>query len=113
VYGTYRFQLRFSIAPNAARKADPGLNSLKLETSFENGIMSIPRIIAGKNKVHFKVADASLVKAPLEVIYRYQTRSGENQHRQVIQPRDFAGNVASYSFDAPDLVRCNSVLVRY
>ncbi len=30
-----------------------------METSFENGIMSIPRIIAGKNTIHFKVADAS------------------------------------------------------
>ncbi|MGH9425735.1 MAG: hypothetical protein ACRD2L_05440 [Terriglobia bacterium] len=75
--------------------------------------MSIPRLTAGKNTIHFKVADATSVKGPLEIVYRYQTRSGETQHRQVIQPRDFAGNVATYSFDAPGLVRCNSVLVRY
>ena len=85
VYGTYRFQLRFSIAPNAARNANAGLKSLKLETAFENGIMSIPRIIAGKNTVHFKVADAANVKGPIEIVYRYQTPSGETQHRQVIQ----------------------------
>src|SRR4030095_9858755 len=113
VYGTYRFQLRFSIAPNAARKADPGLNSLKLETAFEKGIMSIPRMTAGKNTIHFKVADAANVKGSIEVVYRYQTPSGETQHRKVIQSRDFVGNVATYSFDAPDLLRCNSVLVRY
>jgi hypothetical protein len=113
IHGTYRFQLRFSIAPNAARKSDVGLNSLKLDMSFENGIMSIPRVTAGKNAIHFKVADAASVKGPLEIVYRYQTRSGETQHRHVIQPRDFVGNVATYSFDAPDLVRCNSLLVRY
>jgi hypothetical protein len=113
IHGTYRFQLRFSVAPNAARKTDVGLNSLKLETAFENGIMSIPRITAGKNTIHFKVADTAKVEGPVEVIYRYQAPAGEVQHRQVIQPRDFARNVATYSFDAPDLVRCNSVLIRY
>jgi hypothetical protein len=113
IHGVYRFQLRFSIAPNAARKADVGLDRLKLESSFENGIMSIPRITAGKNTIHFKVANAANVKGPLEIVYRYQTESGETQHRRVIQPRDFIGNVATYSFDAPGLVRCNSVLVRY
>ena len=64
VYGTYRFQVRFSIAPNAARKAEAGLNSLKLETSFENGIMSIPRIIAGKNAIHLKVAEQAKLEVP-------------------------------------------------
>ena len=113
IHGTYRFQLRFSIAPNAARRSDVGLNSLKLETAFENGIMSIPRITAGKNTIHFKVADAANVKGPMEVVYRYQTNSGERQHQQMIQPRDFAGNVATYSFDAPGLTRCNSILIRY
>jgi hypothetical protein len=113
IHGTYRFQLRFSIAPNTGRKTDVGLNSLKLETAFENGIMSIPRIAAGKNTIHFKVADAASVNGPFDIVYRYQTPSGETQHRQVIQPRDFVGNVATYSFDAPDLLRCNSVLVRY
>jgi hypothetical protein len=79
----------------------------------ENGIMSIPRITAGKNTIRFKVADAANVKGPLEILYRYQTSSGETQHRHVIQPRDFLANVVTYSFDAPDLVRCNSVLIRY
>jgi hypothetical protein len=113
VHGTYRFQLRFSVAPNAARTADAGLARLKLEADFENGIMSIPRISAGKNTVHFKVADAASVKGPIEIVYRYQTLSGETQHRQLIQPGNFVENVAKYSLDAPGLVRCNSVLVRY
>jgi len=113
IHGTYRFQLRFSIAPNAARGSDVGLKSLKLETAFENGMMSIPRITAGKNTIHFKVADATQVKGPVEVVYRYQTLSGEPQHRQVIQPGDFLENVATYSFDAPNLIRCNSLLVHY
>jgi len=112
LHGTYRFQLRFSVAPNA-RKVEVGLNSLKLETAFENGIMSIPRITAGKNSIRLKVADAARVKGPMEIVYRYQASSGETQHRQVIQPQDFAGNVAKYSFDAPGLTRCNSVLVSY
>jgi hypothetical protein len=113
LHGTYRFQLRFSIAPNAARKSEAGLNSLKLEAAFENGIMSIPRLTAGKNTIRFKVADATRVKGPLEIVYRYQTRSGETEHRQLIQPHDFAGNVAQYSFDAAGLTRCNSVSIRY
>jgi len=113
IHGTYRFQLRFSIAPNAARKSEAGLNSLKLETAFENGIMSIPRIAAGKNTIHFKVVDAASVKGPFEIVYRYQTNSGEAHHRQVIQPRDFVGNTAQYSFESPGLVRCNSLLIRY
>jgi hypothetical protein len=79
----------------------------------ENGIMSIPRITAGKNTIHFKVADAARVKSPIEIVYRYQTNSGEAEHRQVIQPRDFVADAAKYSFDAPGLIRCNSVLVRY
>jgi hypothetical protein len=83
-------------------------------TSAEvDGIMSIPRITAGKNTIHFKIADAGNVKGPIEIVYRYQTNSGEGQHRQVIQPLDFVADVAKYSFDAPGLIRCNSVLVRY
>ncbi len=75
--------------------------------------MSIPRITAGKNTIHFKVADAASVKGPMEVVYRYQTNSGERQHRQVLHPSDFLKNEASYSFDAPNLIRCNSILIRY
>jgi hypothetical protein len=113
IHGTYRFQLRFSIAPNTARKTDVGLKILRLETAFENGIMSIPRLVAGKNTIRFKIVDATKIEGPVEVVYRYQNRVGETQHRQIIQPSDFAGNVATYSFDVPDLVRCNSVSVRY
>ncbi len=118
IHGTYRFQLRFSIAPNAARESDVGLNSLKLETAFENGIMSIPRITAGKNTIHFKVADAASVKGPMEVVYRYQTNSGETQHRQMIQPRDLRGKRCHLllrrprphplQFDPHSLLTCNS-----
>ena len=111
IHGTYRFQLRFSIAPNAARKSDVGLNSLKLETAFENGIMSIPRITAGKNTIHFKVADAASVKGPnrnrlsLPDTFRRNPASTGNPTAAIS-----LRNVASYSFDAPDLIRCNSVL---
>jgi hypothetical protein len=85
----------------------------ELNAEVENAIMYIPRSTAGKNTIHFKVVDAANVKGSIEVVYRYQTRSGEVQHRQVIHPADFAENVATYSLNAPGLIRCNSVLVRY
>ena len=79
----------------------------------ENGLMSIPRIGAGPNTIHFKVADASTIRAPIRVVYRYQTSSGERSHEQLLQPKEFHHNVATYRLDAPGLLRCNSLLIRY
>jgi len=79
----------------------------------ERVVVSIPRIGAGPNTIHFKVADASTVRGPIQVVYRYQTSSGERSLQQLLQPRDFQHSVATYHLDAPDLLRCNSLLIRY
>ena len=90
-----------------------GLKSLKLETYFENGIMSIPRISPGTNTIHFKVKDAAAIGFPIKVIYRYQTPAGERAHTQVLRPKDFHNAVATYKLDAPGLTRCNSLVIAY
>jgi hypothetical protein len=113
LHGVYRFQIRFSLSANAARQQETGLGRLKLEAYFENGIMSIPRIVDGHNIVRFKVKDASKVRGPVTVIYRYQTSKGERVHEQTLHPEDFQNQVATYRFDAAGLIRCNSLAIRY
>ncbi len=113
IHGAYHFQIRLSLQPNPERTMPAGLKSLKLETYFENGIMSIPRIVAVTNIFHFKVKDAATVAFPIKVVYRYQTRSGKRFHAQILRPRDFRNNVATYRFDAPGLTRCNSLVIAY
>lgn len=103
VNGVYRFQLR----------VEGAVRGLRLELNFENGIMSLPRIFAGANTIHFKVRDASLIRGPIRVAYRYQTAAGERRHEQVLRRSDFHANVATYRIDAPGLERCNSISVRY
>jgi len=107
LHGKYRFQLRLRGGSGAV------LKRLKLTAWFENGIMSIPRIFAGENTVRFKVADASLVRGPITVRYRYQTASGEQEAKQVLHRADFTGNEAVYQLNAPGLVRCNSLAISY
>ncbi len=113
LHGVYRFQLRFSLQPNAKRSAPAGLKRLQLSAWFENGIMAIPRIFPGENRVSFKVADAGAVRGPIRVTYRYQTAAGEKEHLQVIRPSDFQGAQAGYRLAAPGLQRCNSLIVEY
>lgn len=103
VHGTYRVQFR------AARS----VRSLRVELDFENGIMSIPQIFAGANTVHFKVRDASKIRGPITVHYRYAADAGVREHSQVLRPADFRGNEAAYRIDAPGLVRCISVAISY
>jgi hypothetical protein len=102
IHGVYRFQVRVR-----------GANAYRLETWFENNIMSLPRIFAGKNRVRFQVQDASQLRGPVEVIYRYRTAEGTQEHRRRIDPKEFRYNSAFYEIDAPGLVRCDSVAVRY
>ena len=113
IHGVYRFQLRFSLQPNPARFSDVGLARLRLETYFENGIMSIPRIVDGLNVIHFKLREGSKPKGPISVSYRYQTPSGERSHEQVLNPGDFQDSVATYRFKADGLIRCNSLKIAY
>ena len=104
IRGAYRFQIR----------STPGaLQPLQLELYFENGIMSIPQIFAGKNTVRFKVRDSSTIVRPIRVTYRYQTGTGERTHTRTLESRNFRGNVATYEIDAPGLIRCNSLAIAY
>lgn len=102
IHGVYRFQLRLTGKPR-----------LKLTLYFENGIMSIPRIFAGVNTVRVRVRDASLLKAPVRVTYRWQTAAGERENVKTLQPSDFRGGEAVYALHAPGLERCKSVAVAY
>ncbi len=113
IHGVYRFQVRVLAAANPARSQPAGLSALRLELYFENGIMSIPQIFAGRNTIHFKLRDASALKGPVKVIYRYQTAQGEKRHEQTLQAADFRQDTATYQIDAPGLIRCNSLSIAY
>ena len=113
IHGVYRFQVRVSVKPRPGRQSMPGLNALALELYFENGIMSLPQIFAGRNTIHFKLQDAAALRAPVVVTYRYQTAGGEKTHEQVLKPGDFKSGSATYALDAPGLVRCNSIAISY
>ncbi len=113
VHGKYRFQLRLSLQANAKRQDVVGLSELNLNLTFENGIMSIPRLQAGPNVIRFKVQDASAIQGPIKVVYSYQNGEGPQSHAQTLQPSDFADNEAQYTLDAGELVRCDSLLIQY
>lgn len=102
VHGIYRFQLR-----------GEGIASLRVNLSFENGIMSIPQIFAGSNTVRFNVRDASLLRGPVKVTYKYRTAGGPKEHTKVLQPADFRNNEAVYTLEAPGLERCDSLAIAY
>jgi hypothetical protein len=113
IHGVYRLQIRLSVGSNPVRSAPAGVSALKLDLYFENGIMSIPQIFAGSNTIDFKVEDASQIRGPLKVIYKYQTADGERSHEKVLRASDFRRNVANYQLEAPGLIRCNSLSVAY
>lgn len=113
IHGTYHFQLRVSVLPNARRSAPAGLKSISLETFFENGIMSIPQIFAGTNGIQFRLKNASALRGPIKVTYTYETNDGTRSHPMVLGPSDFHDNVARYVLDAPGLIRCKSLAVVY
>jgi hypothetical protein len=111
--GKYQFQLRVSISADAHRTAAAGLNSLRLELLFENGIMSIPQIFAGANTVDFRLKDADRLKGSVRITYNYETAVGERAQTNVLHASDFRGNAAHYSFEAPGLIRCKSLAIAY
>jgi hypothetical protein len=113
IHGAYRFQLRVAATPQPGRSSPAGLNALAFRLYFENGIMSMPQIFAGRNTVHFQLRDAAKLRGPVEVTYKYQTAQGERSHRETLAPSRFRGNTASYVIDAPGLERCNSITVSY
>lgn len=113
IFGAYRFQIRLTVPPNHGRTAAAGLSELRLTAAFETGIMSIPQILAGHNTIHFKIADSTLIKDPIQVIYRYQDAAGARAHTQTLRRQDFRSNTASYSLETPTLTRCTSLIIKY
>ncbi|HYO84244.1 MAG TPA: hypothetical protein VES20_22760, partial [Bryobacteraceae bacterium] len=113
IHGVYRFQLRVSVPPGDDGARASGLESIHLNLLFENGIMSLPRLQPGTNAMRFELASADTLTGPVYVTYRFATADGEREHAQTIRREDFTGNVARYTLDAPGLVRCNSVEIRY
>jgi len=113
IHGTYRFQIRVTVDGEAGRVVSPGLSALSLRLYFENGIMSIPRIFAGANTIRFRLRAAADLRAPVEVVYHYETALGKTQHSRTLRPSDFKDNLASYPLDAPGLQRCNSISISY
>jgi hypothetical protein len=111
--GKYRFQLRVSVSTDAYRTAPAGLKSLRLELLFENGIMSIPQIVAGANAIDFRLKDADRLQGPVRITYNYETAAGERAQTNVLHASDFRGNTAHYSFEAPGLIRCKSLAIAY
>ena len=103
VHGVYRVQFRVASPPK----------SFRIELTFENGIMSLPQILEGTNTIRFKLRNTSNISGPIEVRYRYDTRAGEREHRQVLRASDFKNNVATYSIEANGLVRCRSIAISY
>ena len=83
IHGVYRFQVRATVkGGNRAL----GLNAIRVALAFENGIMSIPQIFAGRNTVRFRLQDASRLRGPVKVAYRYRTAFGQKVHRQALAP---------------------------
>lgn len=113
IHGAYRFQIRLVVEPDANRTEPAGLNSFRLVLDFENGIMSIPQIFAGRNTVHFDLEDAGALRDAVQVTYYYQTAQGERTHSRTLRPRDFRNGRATYSFNAPGLERCNALAISY
>jgi hypothetical protein len=113
LHGVYRFQVRVKVSSGNPSHGASGLSALQLEAYFENGIMSIPQIFAGRNTVHFTLNDSSKLDGPVAVTYRYQTPAGAREHRKVVEASEFRNNQAVYVLDAPGLIRCNSLEVAY
>ncbi len=113
IHGVYRFQLRVSVDPAAARPTPAGLSAFRLDLFFENGIMSVPQIFAGRNTMRFRVRDAARLSGPVEVRYRYRTAAGEQTARHTLRFADFRSNEAVWDLDAPGLTRCDSLAIFY
>lgn len=111
IHGVYRFQIRVRVPGRAGRQAPAGLTGLALKLYFENGIMSIPPLLAGRNTL--RLSAASVPAAPIEVTYVCESGGGEQRHRRVLAPEAFVQGEAAYDVDAPGLTRCRSVAIGY
>ena len=111
IHGAYRFQIRVRVPRDATPSASAGLSALSMKLYFENGIMSIPPLFAGRNKLRLRIADPAALTSPLTVVYLYDTPRGPKSHRQMLRPSDFTQGEARYIVNAPDLIRCRSVSI--
>jgi hypothetical protein len=113
-HGTYRYQVRFRFQASSST-SQVGLADFGIVYFFENGIMSIPQIFAGRNIVRFKVRDASAVQSDIFVNYQWEDRAGKktSNMKRLYPELFFKGNEAVYTIDAPQLWRCNSLVISY
>jgi hypothetical protein len=103
-YGVYRIQLRTTSEQK---------HQANLQLYFENGIMTLPRLLPGNNPIQVKLNDSNF-KGKVIVTYRYKTASaGDKTHEQTLTSADFKNNIATYTINAPGLKRCDSVAIRY
>lgn len=113
IHGVYHFQLRVKVQSAGARKSPAGLTALSVKLYFENGIMSIPPLFAGRNSLRFRLADPSALTAPVNVVYRYETGAGTRTLTHQLRRADFINGEAVFQVEAPGLLRCRSVAVSY
>lgn len=100
--GVCRFQLR----------GKPG-TGFRMRLHFENGIMTLPRIFAGGNRIQCELRDPAQWNGALHITYRYQTTAAPHEHTQTLRRRDFRNSTATYTLNAPGLTRCISVSIGY
>jgi hypothetical protein len=100
IHGVYRFQLRGK--PRSA---------LHLTLHFENGIMTLPQIFAGRNAIRLQLHGNP--SHAVRVTYRWDSAGGPRVHHKELLPGQFSHGEARYTIDAPGLLRCHSVEVRY
>jgi hypothetical protein len=112
VHGVYRFQLRLTVPPNRQGRV-AGLSALRVRSGFENGIMTLPRLFAGRNDMRLELQGAAKLRGPVTVSYRYRDAQGVQVRERRLQPAEFAGNAATFSLETPGLIRCESVTIRY
>ncbi len=101
VHGVYRLQIK-------------GTGKIELKLHFENGIMTLPRLFEGDNRIKVKLRDASQLAAGrrLIVTYRYKNSAGEQRHEQALSRPDFKNNIAAYQIRTTGITRNLSVAIR-
>jgi hypothetical protein len=77
--------------------------------------MSIPQIFAGENTVRFKVRDAAEIESDIYVTYTWEAQSGRQygDTKKIYPELFFKDNEAVYTISAPELWRCNSLVIEY
>jgi len=112
IHGVYRFQVRLTVKQDRQGRV-AGLSAFRLKLGFENAIMALPQLFAGRNEMRLELQDSAKLRAPVTVSYRYRNDTGMETRERQILPAQFQSNVAFFSIDAPGLTRCESVTIRY